>query len=153
MSDLYCLKHKVYAYRNRHKCDILSLVPVTRRCRNLADKLFELGIEPLTVAHFSQLVVGSKNKYIINVHIELRHSYPLDILGDLPIKWKYYTKTSSDDHTPLAIPILAYYETYCYDEVKSVDMRVQEIIDGFIQYLDDNYDSQGIKSVLIFMYD
>lgn len=36
---------------------------------------------------------------------------------------------------PLAIPILAYYETYCYDGVKSVDDRVQEIINEFENYL------------------
>lgn len=42
--DLYCLACKKYAYRNRHKCDILSLVPVTRQCRTLADKLWDLGV-------------------------------------------------------------------------------------------------------------
>lgn len=149
MSDLYCLACGKYAYRNRHKCDILSLVPVTRRCRNLADKLFELGIEPLSVAHFTQLAVGSDYKYIINVLIELRHSYPVDILGDsLPIKWRWYSETSSDDRTPLLIPILAYYETYCYDGVKSVDDRVQEIIKQFENHLDTAYDPQSIKAVL-----
>lgn len=135
MADLYCLKCKVYAYRNHHKCYILSLVPVTRRCRIIADRLYELGIEPLSVAHFTQPVVGSDCKYIINIHIELRHSYPAGILGDLPIKWRWYKETISEDRTPLAIPILAYYETYCYDGVKSVDVRVQEIINEFENYL------------------
>jgi hypothetical protein len=114
-----------------------------------------MGIELLGVAHFTQLVNGSTNKYIINVHIELKQSYPTGILGDnLPnIKWRIYTETSSDDRTQLVIPILAYYETYYYDGVKSVDNRVQEVIDGFVQYLDDNYDADGIKSVLTLMYD
>lgn len=151
MSDLYCLKCKVYAYRNRHKCDILSLVPVTRKCRTLADKLVELCVEPLGVAHFTQKVNGSDCKYIINVQIELRH--PLDIIENLPIKWRYYTETCSSDSTPLAIPILAYYETYHYDGIKTVDDRVQEVIDEFVQFLDDNYDADGIKSVLTLMYD
>jgi len=151
MSDLYCLKCKKYAYHN-HKCDILSLVPVTRRCRNLADKLYSMGIEPLSVAHFTQLVVGSDNKYIINVCIELRHRYPVDILGGLPIKWRLYTETCSSDCTQLVIPVLAYYETYCFDGAKSVDERVQEIIDGFGQYLDTTCDPQATKSVLMLMY-
>jgi hypothetical protein len=152
MSDLYCLRCRKYAYRS-HKCDILSLVPVTRRCRNLADKLYSMGIEPLSVGHFTQLVNGSTNKYIINVQLELRHSYPIDMLGSLPIKWRVYKETCSSDRTPLMIPILAYYETYCYDGVMTVDNRVQEIIDEFVQYLDDNYDADGIKSVLTLMYD
>lgn len=81
----------------------MSLVPVTYECRTIADKLFELGVEPLSVAHFTQLVVGSDCKYIINIHIELRHSYPVGILGDLPIKWRWYKETISEDRTPLAI--------------------------------------------------
>lgn len=150
MSDLYCLRCRKYAYHS-HKCDILSLVPVTRRCRTLADTLYSMGIEPLSVAHFTQNVVGSKDRYIINIVIELRHSYPTSILGDLPIKWRIYTETSSDDRTKLAIPILAYYETYCFDGVKSADMRVQEVIDEFIQYLSTR-DAESTKSVITLMY-
>ena len=150
---LRCLKLKVFAYKN-HKCNLRSLVPVTYECRYLADRLYSLGIEPLCVAHFTQLVNGSDCKYIINVHIELKHSYPLDILGDsLPIKWRWYNETISSDRTPLVIPILAYYETYCYDGIKSVDDRVKEIIDEFVQYLDTTCDPQATKSVLMFMYD
>lgn len=151
MPDLYCLRCRKYAYRN-HKCDMLSLVPVTRKCRTLADKLYELCIEPLGVAHFTQKVVGSDNKYIINVFVELRHSYQVGILVNLPIKWRIYTETFSSDRIPLVVPVLAYYETYCYDGVKSADDRVQEVIDEFVQYLDDNFDAQGIKSVLTLMY-
>jgi|GEM_PF-6106362 len=151
MSDLYCLKCKVYAYHN-HKCNVLSLIPVTRKCRTLADKLYELNIEPFGVAHFTQKVNGSENKYIINVIVELRYSYQIEILGTLLAKWRIYTETYSDDRTPLAIPILAYYETYCFDGVKTVDMRVQEVIDEFVQYLNDTYDADGINSVLTFMY-
>lgn len=153
MSDLYCLACRKYHYRNNHKCDVLSLVPVTRQCRNLADKLYELNIEPLSVGHFTQLAVGSDSKYIINICIELQQRYSIDILRNLPIKWRIYTKTCSSDRTQLVIPILAYYETYYYDGVKTVDERTQEIIDEFIEYLDDNYDADGINSVLTLMYD
>lgn len=153
MSDLYCLKCRKYHYRNNNKCSILSLVPVTRKCRTLADKLYELCIEPLSVGHFSQLANDSDNTYIINVCIELRHCYQIDILSNLPIKWKIHTETCSSDRTKLVIPILAYYETYCYDGVKTVDGRVQEVIDDFVRYLDNNYDVDGIKSLLTLMYD
>ena len=84
--------------------------------------------------------------------MELRRIAEIEILGTLPIKWRIYTETYSDDRTPLAIPILAYYETYCFDGVKTVDMRVQEVIDEFVQYLNDTYDADGINSVLTFMY-
>lgn len=153
MSDLYCLKCKKYHHHNYNKCDILSLVPVTRKCRNLADRLFEMGIELLGVAHFTQKVVGSENKYIINVIIELRESYQIELLGTLSAKWRVYTETYSDDHTQLVIPILAYCETYCYDGVKSADERTQEVIDEFVQYLEENYDADGLKSVYMLMFD
>lgn len=152
MSDLYCLACRKYHHHNYHKCDVLSLVPVTRKCRTLADTLHSMGIELLGVGHFTQKVVGSQDKYIINVIVELRHSYQIEILGTFPMKWRVYTETCSDDRTKLVIPILAYYETYCYDGVKSVDERVQEIIDGFVQYLDTTCDPQSTKSVLMLMY-
>ncbi|NMM65530.1 hypothetical protein HBE96_23415 [Clostridium sp. P21] len=98
-------------------------------------------------------MVGSEYKYIISIHIELRHSYPVDILGDLPIKWRWFTETISEDHTPLSIPVLTYYETYCYDGVKSVDDRVKQVIDGFVDYLDTFRDPQATKSILMLMYD
>ncbi|WP_410506269.1 hypothetical protein ACER0A_012160 [Haloimpatiens sp. FM7315] len=105
------------------------------------------------MAHFTQKVNGSEDRYIINVFVELRHSFQIEILGSFPIKWRLYTETCSSDRTPLVIPVLAYYETYYYDGVKSVDDRVKEVINEFIQYLDDTYDAAGIKSVLTLMYD
>ena len=152
MSDLYCLKCKKYHHHNYHKCDVLSLVPVTRRCRNLADTLYSMGIELFGVAHFTQLVTGSQNKYIINIIVELRHLYQIELLNRLPIKWRVYTETYSSDRTPLAVPILAYYETYYCDGTKGVDNRVQEIIDGFVLYLEENYDADGVKAVTTLMY-
>lgn len=151
MSDLYCLKCKKYHHHNNDKCDVLSLVPVTRRCRTLADKLYSMGIELFGVANFTQLAVDSDNKYIINVIVELRHLYQIELLDRLPKKWRVYTETYSDDHTPLAVPILAYYETYCYDGVKSADDKVKEIVDEFTQYLDDNFDAEAVKAIITLM--
>lgn len=153
MSDLYCLKCRKYHHHNYNKCDILSFVPVTRRCRTLADKLFELSIEPLGVAHFTQKVVGSENKYIINVIVELRSIAQIELLGTLLAKWRVYTETYSSDRTQLVVPILAYYETYCCDGIKSVDNRVQEVIDKFVQFLSNNFDADGLKSVYMLMCD
>lgn len=153
MSDLYCLKCRKYHHHNYLKCDILSLVPVTRRCKTLADKLYSMGIELFGVAHFTQKVVGSENKYIINVIVELRHISQIELLGTLLAKWRIYTETYSDDRTPLVVPILAYYETYCCDGVKSINNRVQEVIGEFVQYLEENYDADGLKSVYMLMFD
>lgn len=151
MSDLYCLKCKKYHHHNYHKCDILSLVPVTRRCRTLADTLYSMGIELFGVAHFTQKVNGSEN-YIINVIVELKSISQIELLNRLLPKWKIHTETYSSDRTPLVVPILAYYETYCYDGVKGVDNRVQEIIDEFVKYLSDNFDADGFKAVTTLMY-
>lgn len=149
MSDLYCLKCR--KYHNSNKCNVLSLVPVTRRCRILADTLYSMGIDLFGVAHFTQKVNGSEN-YIINVIVELKSISQIELLDRLLPKWKIHTETYSEDRTPLAVPILAYYETYHYDGVRSVDNRVQEIIDGFVLYLEKNYDADGFKAVTTLRY-
>ncbi|MBC2457169.1 hypothetical protein [Clostridium beijerinckii] len=59
-----------------------------------------------------------------------------------------YTETISSDSTPLAIPVLAYYETYCCDGIKTVDDRVQEVIEQFVQFLSDTYDADAVKAVI-----
>jgi hypothetical protein len=153
MSDLYCLKCRKYHHHNSNKCNVLSLIPVTRRCRKLADTLFELSVEPFSVGHFTYPVVGSENRYVINIFVELQPNYTINILSELPIQWRIYTETYSSDRTKLVIPILAYYENYCYDGIKTVDDRVQEVVDEFIEYLNEHYDADGIRSVLTLMYD
>lgn len=152
MSDLYCLKCRKYHHRNSSKCNVLSLVPVTRKCKKLADTLFELSIEPFSVGHFTYPVTGSENRYVINICVELQPRYSLNILENLPQKWKIHTETFSSDRTPLTIPVLAYYENYCYDGIKTADDRTQEVIDSFIQYLEENYDADGVQSVITLMY-
>ncbi len=152
MSDLYCLKCKKYHHRNSNKCNVLSLVPTTRKCRKLADTLYKLGIEIFSAGHFTQLAVGSTNKYIINICVELQPRYSLNILENLQIKWRIYTETFSSDRTPLTVPILAYYETYYCDGSKTVDDRVTEVIESFIKYLEEHYDPDGVKSVLTLLH-
>ena len=125
---------------------------MTRRCKTLADTLYSMGIDLFGVAHFAYPVVGSQDRYIINVIIELRESYQIELLDRLPIKWKIHTETCSDDRTQLVIPILAYYETYHYDGVKSADERTQEVIDEFTQYLEGTYDADAVKAVTTLLH-
>ena len=152
MSDLYCLKCRKYHHSSNHKCNVLSLIPVTRRCKKLADTLYKLCIEPFSVGHFTYPVTGSENRYVLNVIVELQPKYTLNILSDLPIRWRIYTETYSSDRTPLVVPVLAYYENYCYDGIKTVDDRVQEVIDEFVQFLDANYDAEAIKAIITLTY-
>lgn len=152
MSDLYCLKCRKYHHSNNHKCDVLSLIPVTRKCKKLADTLFELSVEPFSVCHFTYPVTGSENRYVINVIVELQPRYPIDILSDLPIRWRIYTETYSSDRTPLTVPILAYYENYYYDGAKTVDDRITEVLNDFIEYLEEHYDADAIRAVTTLMF-
>lgn len=145
---LYCLKCGKWAYKN-HPCPILSLIPLTKECRGIADKLYALGIEPLSVSHFVQPVADSSYKYYITFCIELRKSYPVGILGDLPIKWKWYTETITEDRLPLQV--IGYAETFVFDGVLTAEDRVQEIINQFVDYLGTR-DAQATKSILTLMY-
>lgn len=145
---LRCLKCKKYAYKT-HKCSVLSLVPVTHECRIIADMLFDLGVEPLSVAHFVTPVTGSAYEHYIHICIELRKGYPVGILGDLPSKWKWYTETVSEDHIPLQV--IGYSETFVFDGVLTVEGRVQEIIKQFEDYLGTR-EPQSTKAILTLMY-
>ena len=130
---------------------ILSLVPVTHECRGIADKLYSLGIEPLSVAHFTNPVTGSAYEYYIHICIELRKGYPIDILGEVPTGWQFFTETISSDHTPLSLLVLGYTETYVWNGVLTVEDRVQEIIKQFEDYL-TTFDPQSVRSVITLMY-
>jgi hypothetical protein len=106
MADLYCLKHKVYAYRN-HKCSPLTLVPVKRQCRYIADKLYGMGIQPLSVAHFTHPVVGSENKHTSTIWGSLCVIYGLQIKDK--IIPKSYVEQSFEE------VLLEYEVVYAYD--------------------------------------
>jgi hypothetical protein len=111
-----------------------------------------MGIEPLSVAHFTQNVVGSDDRHKIQIFIELRHSYPTDILGDnLPYGWHFYSETTSGDHTPLPLLILSYYETFHYEVKLTVDERIKQIVEQFVEYLSTR-DAASTRAVIKLMY-
>lgn len=149
---LYCPIHKVYASK-RHQCDARKLVTISKECKGIVDRLFDLvgtGVGALSAAHFITPVVGTNCEYYINVYIDLSKDYPIKLLGDFPIGWVVHTETISSDHTKLLV--IAYNEIFHYNGVKTVNDRVKEIIKEFEYYLDTHYDPQAIKSVLKLMY-
>jgi len=111
-----------------------------------------MGIEPLSVGHFTQNVVGSDDRHKIQIFIELRHSYPTDILGDsLPTGWNFYNETISGDHTPLPLMVLAYYETFHCDVKLTVKERINQVIEQFGNYLSTR-DAASTRAVIKLMY-
>ncbi|OPJ65512.1 hypothetical protein [Clostridium chromiireducens] len=150
---LYCPYHKVYASK-RHQCDALKLVTITKECKGIVDRLFDLvgtGAGALSASHFVTPVIATECEYYINVYIDLPpKDFPIKLLGDFPVGWVIHTETVSSDH--ISILVIAYNETFRYDGVKTVNDRVKEIIKEFEYYLDTHYDPQAIKSVLKLMY-
>jgi hypothetical protein len=143
---LYCLKHKKQAYKT-HKCDIMSLITITKECKGIADGLYDLlGIGPLSVAHFVTPVAESLYKYYINVYLDLPRDYPINVLGDLPVGWVIHTETVSDDRLPILV--IGYNETFIYEGVKTAEDRTKDIIKQFENHLDTAYDPQAIQAVL-----
>jgi hypothetical protein len=144
--SLYCLKHKVFAYKN-HKCSPLSLISITHECRGIANKLYDLGVEPLSVAHFTHPSTDSMYEHYINVCIELRKGYPKNILGDLYTGWHFYTETVSSDHIPLPLLVLSYSETFVWLSYETVEERVLQIIKDFVLYLESR-DPEATRALL-----
>lgn len=119
-----------------------------KECRGIPDRLYALGIEPLSVAHFTSPVTDSVYKHYISLCIELRKGYPVSILGDLYTGWKFYTETITDDKLPLLV--LGYTETFVYEGGQSVEERVIEIIKQFENYL-GTFEPQSVRAILMLM--
>jgi hypothetical protein len=143
---LYCPKHKVIVYKNKHRCPINSLVSLSKDCRGIADKLYALGIEMLSISHYTHPVADSYYEHYIYITIELAKVYSTSILGDLYNGWEWFTESSSITDDPLLV--LSYSETFVWLCELSVDERVQEIIKEFEDYLDTTRDVNATRAVL-----
>ncbi len=135
--DLYCPKCRVYAYRNKHKCPINSLIPVKKECRGIADRLHNLSFELMSAGCFTHPVADSLYEHRITIDIEFKRQYLISILGDLPAGWKWYTETVTPDHTPLSV--IVYSEVYVWLGFETVNQRIKQIVTAFEEYLDRIY--------------
>ena len=143
---LYCPKCKKWAYRN-HKCSILSLIPITRGMRGVADKLYSLlGNELLSASCFVYPVDGSIYEHTIIIDLEFRRQISTMLLGDFPTGWVWYTQTVTDDHLPLMV--LGYSETYVWSGVFTIEDRVQQIIKEFEAHLDTR-DIEAVRAIML----
>jgi hypothetical protein len=143
--SLYCPKCRKWAYKN-HKCSIFSLIPTTRDARPLVDKLFNLGFDLLSIACLTHPVQGSLYEHTIIVDIEFKRQYISTILGDLPVGWKYYLETVTDDHWPISA--LAYGETYVWFGFETIEERIEQIVAGFVEYLDTR-DKEALGAIML----
>ena len=144
---LYCLKCGVWAYKN-HKCNIMSLIPITRDMCGIADRLHSLGLELMSAGCFTHPVKDSFYEHKIIIDIEFKRQYPTTILGGLPTGWVWYTQTVSSDH--LSLMALSYSETYVWLG-ETVEERIKQITEEFETYLDTMIDKDGFKAVLTLM--
>lgn len=138
---LYCLKCGVWAYKT-HKCNIMTLVPLTPECVGLANKMYALGLELLSAGCFVTQVVDSLYDHRITFDVELKHQIP-PILA-LPPKWSYYTEIIGTD---FQISVIGYSELYTWDGVNSPSERCQQIADDFSVYL-STLDKIALEAVL-----
>ena len=148
--SLYCLKCRVWAYRNHNDaCPLKGVIPLKRGMHGIVNRLTDIGLcvssgnwatFPIEDSHYSHSIV---------ININFRHQFQPAILGDLPVGWKWYTETTSEDHTPLMVVI--YSETFTWSGSQTVEERVIQIIREFETYL-DTLDKDAIAAIMTFMY-
>lgn len=140
---LYCCSCGVYAYRN-HKCSIVSLIPLSRECRGIADKTYALGLELLSAGCFVAPVRDSLYEHHITIDLEFRHDLP-PIL-DLPPKWTHFTEIVGTD---FQISAIGYSETFVWIGIKSPQERAQQIANDFSVYLStlDKFSLTAIRTL------
>lgn len=144
---LYCCKCHKWAYKT-HKCDVMSLIPLTKEMRPLADGLYDLGFELLSASCFTYPVKQSVYEHRITLEVELKKQYPImKILRDLPTGWKYYTEVVGTDWP---ISVLAYIETYMWPINETVEKRISQIVMELVEYLDTR-DKAALGAIMMLM--
>lgn len=129
---LYCMKCKKWAYKT-HKCSIMSLIPLTKEMRPVADALYDLDcFELLSASCFTTPVQDSLYEHRITLEVEFKNPYPIKILGDLPSGWKYYTEIVGTDWK---ISVLAYIEIYVWLGFETITQRINQIVTEMVDYL------------------
>lgn len=142
MSDLFCLRCGVYAYRNHNpKCSVMSLVPVTPVCKSIALKLYHLGLEPLSAGCFTTPIPESLYEHRITFDIEFRHEIP-PVLA-LPNGWNHYTEIVGTD---FQISAIGYSETFVFLGTETVSERCHQIANDFTIYL-SSLDSDALEAI------
>lgn len=130
--------------RDSHKCPIEHWVVADEIMIGIADKLYELGIEPMT-AIWTATEVEPDYQYLLTFKIDIARRISEAVLGELP-GWQYYWETITPDKTELHM--LAYTERWYYFGFETVDERVDEIIKGFESFLDTR-DASATKALLL----
>jgi hypothetical protein len=116
--------------------------------RPVVDGLYDLGFELLSASCFTYPVKQSVYEHRITLEVEFRKQYPMLALGEIPVGWKYYTETGTDDHWPLSI--LAYIETYMRPVYETVEERINQIVTEFADYLGTR-DKVALQSIMMLM--
>ena len=139
---LYCLRCSKWAYKT-HKCDIMSLIPLSKECKGLADKMYALGLELLSAGCFITPVTESFYDHRITFDIELRHPIPVSIF-ELPEGWSYYTEIVGID---IEVSAINYSEIYTWTPIQSPSKQAHCIALSLETYLTNTYDHAGFKAV------
>lgn len=145
---LYCMDCRQWVIdKDSHECPINHWVVADELMIGIADKLFAMGIVPMTAIWTATELGEVKDyEYLLSVKVDISERISEAILGELPIGWRYYWNTVSPDRSELHM--LAYTERWYNFGFDSVVDRVEELIKEFESYLDTR-DSEAVKALLL----
>jgi hypothetical protein len=124
----------------------MSLIPLTKEMRPVADRLYELGFEVMSASCFTYPEQQSIYEHRISLRVEFKNQYPIKtILGDLATGWKYYTQIVGTDWP---ISILGYCKVYVLTEYETVEERIKLIVAELAAYLDTR-DKVALRSIMM----
>lgn len=142
--SLYCLECGEWVkdkYKYVHECADKTFALVDRTMVGVVDRLYGLGLEPFA-AIWS--IDAGVEKFGCGISIEFDRDVYMEVLGDLPIGWRYFRARDERDN---GIEYVGNVQWESYDGARS---ELDRVIKAFEKFLDGR-DIEGTRSVMTLM--
>lgn len=146
---LYCMKCREWLYdSSNHECADKILAVVDPDLRGIANRLYDMGIEPLTAMTSIMEVDKDSLLYKVNIMIDLGRRISEQVLGELPAGWTYLWETVSADHSEIyLINFFDYWRWIGFEPDDTVEGFVGERIKEFERFLESK-DCQAVRAIM-----
>lgn len=124
-----------------HECPDKTFTLVDEIMSGVVDRLYNLGIEPLTAMWSAYEISTRFEMFRCNATVELESSVYVEVLGDLPVNWHYFRVGGSK------VVALEFADLECWNSYDKAKDKVLEVIKGFEKFLNGR-DLEGTKAVL-----
>jgi hypothetical protein len=141
----YCMKCRDWVKDAvNHECSIRYRALIDHNMAGIVDRLYNLGIVPMTVIFDLNSASNTPGVYRLSIHIDLDECLKCEVLGALPEGWEYCWESGVGSR----IHVLSFTDYRSYTGVEDAEKRVSAVIKEFEEFLDDR-DAEGVRSLIL----